>query len=567
MPLSHILRSLCGALTAAVLSLPGPAMAEGTGAYLAAREADRAGDYAAVVAFGARALAANPKDVWLLEGLVMAHIGLGQVGAAVPVARRLSALDGASQIASLVLLAEAIRDEDWAGVATQLDTGASVGVLMDDMVRAWAAVGAGQVNEAVSQFDALIERGPAGMPALLQKALALALVGDYETAAEIFGGSDTVLRLNRAGVLAFVEVLSQLERNDHALDVLDQSFAQNDDAALEALRADLVAGKTVPFTAIAGPRAGIAQLFYEVAESLRGETDPGLVLLYARIAGYLDPDHVGASIVAAQVLDEMENFALAAATFAEVPETDPSWPQAQLGRASALKAMDRTDEAIAVLTSAVQVHPGSAVLNAAIGDALRSEQRHAEATPHYDAAIALYTTDRPGQWRVFFARGITYERRGMWDQAEADFRKALELSPDQPSVLNYLGYSLVERRENLEEALDMIKRAVGARPYDGYIRDSLGWVFYRLGRYGDAVAEMERAVELLPLEPVLNDHLGDTFWAVGRKREAEFQWRRALSFVRDETDLEELDPDRIRRKLEVGLDAVLAEEGAESSTQ
>jgi len=250
-----------------------------------------------------------------------------------------------------------------------------------------------------------------------------------------------------------------------------------------------------------------------------------------------------------------------------LPENDISWPQAQLGRASALKELGRVDDAIAVLTSAVQVHPETSVLHAAIGDALRSEQRYAEATPHYDAAIALFDTDRPAQWRIYFARGITFERRDNWEGAEADFRKALELSPEQPSVLNYLGYSLVERREDFDEALDMIKRAVGARPYDGYIRDSLGWVYFRLGRYEDAVEEMERAVELLPLEPVLNDHLGDTFWAVGRVREARFQWRRALSFVTDDTDVDELNPDRIRRKLDIGLDAVLDEEGGEAISQ
>ena len=246
-----------------------------------------------------------------------------------------------------------------------------------------------------------------------------------------------------------------------------------------------------------------------------------------------------------------------------MPDDNRAWPSAQLGRASALKEMGRIDDAIAVLTSAVQVHPDLAFLHAAIGDALRGEQRYAEATPHYDAAIARYETERPEQWGVYFARGITLERQGQWDKAEADFRKALELSPDQPSVLNYLGYSLVERRENFDEALDMIKRAVAARPYDGYIRDSLGWVYYRLGRYQEAVAEMERAVELMPLEPVLNDHLGDTYWAVGRTREAQFQWRRALSVITDDTDLEALDPDRIRRKLEVGLDALLTEETGE----
>jgi tetratricopeptide (TPR) repeat protein len=129
--------------------------------------------------------------------------------------------------------------------------------------------------------------------------------------------------------------------------------------------------------------------------------------------------------------------------------------------------------------------------------------------------------------------------------------------------LNYLGYSLVEKRKNLDEALDMIERAVAARPDSGYIVDSLGWVLYRLGRYDEAVGHMERAVELMPVDPVVNDHLGDVFWAVGRKREAEFQWKRALSFIRAGEGDGEADPDRIRRKLEVGLDVVLAEEGAE----
>ena len=160
------------------------------------------------------------------------------------------------------------------------------------------------------------------------------------------------------------------------------------------------------------------------------------------------------------------------------------------------------------------------------------------------------------------ARAIARGRGGNWDGSEADFRAALELNPEQPQVLNYLGYSLVEQQRNLDEALDMIERAVAASPDSGYIVDSLGWVLYRLGRYDEAVEQMERAVELEPVDPVVNGLLGDVYWAVGRTREAEFQWRRALSFV-DMTDGDsEADPERMRRKPEVGLDAVLAEEGA-----
>ncbi|MEL6934978.1 MAG: tetratricopeptide repeat protein, partial [Pseudomonadota bacterium] len=156
-----------------------------------------------------------------------------------------------------------------------------------------------------------------------------------------------------------------------------------------------------------------------------------------------------------------------------------------------------------------------------------------------------------------------YERLGIWESAEADFRKALELNPDHPQVMNYLGYSLVEKRIKLDEALDMIERAVKAQPDSGHIVDSLGWVLYRLGRYEEAIGHMERAAELMPVDPVVNDHLGDVLWAVGRFFEAEFQWKRALSFVDEDKPSPDIDPDRIRRKLEVGLDVVLEEEGAE----
>ena len=197
------------------------------------------------------------------------------------------------------------------------------------------------------------------------------------------------------------------------------------------------------------------------------------------------------------------------------------------------------------------------------GDTLRGMDRFEESIKPYNAAVALIGTPEEQHWIIFFARAIAYERSDMWTEAEADFRKALELRPEQPQVLNYLGYSFLEMQTNYDEALDMIERAVALRPDSGYIIDSLGWGLYRLGRYEEAVGHMEKAVERQPIDPIINDHLGDVYWAVGRKREAEFQWHRALSFITDETDTNDVDPERIRRKLEVGLDVVLEEEGAE----
>jgi Flp pilus assembly protein TadD len=239
-----------------------------------------------------------------------------------------------------------------------------------------------------------------------------------------------------------------------------------------------------------------------------------------------------------------------------VPRSDPAFVAAEIGRAEALYRGGDPEAAIAAAAALSEAEGAPVPAHVALGDLLRRERRFDEAAAAYDRAIALIDDPQPRHWGVFYSRGIAHERSGRWPLAEADFLKALELSPDQPEVLNYLGYSWVEMRIHLDQALEMIERAVAGAPDDGYILDSLAWVLYRLGRYDEALPHMERAVALMPSDPVLNDHLGDVYWAVGRRLEAQFQWRRALYFEPEEDEIP-----RIRRKLEVGLDRVLEEEG------
>ena len=291
--------------------------------------------------------------------------------------------------------------------------------------------------------------------------------------------------------------------------------------------------------------------------------DDAFTLLYSRMAEYLRPDHVDAILLSADLLEAQQRYELAARAYGAVPADDPAYYAAELGRANTLERSGKPDAAVEVLASLAKDFPTVPIVQTTLGDTLSALRRYDEATAAYDAAINLFSETAPSQWYIYYARGITFERRQLWPQAEADFRQALELSPDQPRVLNYLGYSLVEKRIKLDEALDMIERAVAGRPDDGYITDSLGWVLYRLGRFEEAVPHMERAVELMPIDPIINDHLGDVLWKVGRKLEAEFQWKRALSLVDPEDIPVELSPERIRRKLDVGLDVVLDEEGAE----
>ncbi len=540
-----------------------PGQADGNaGAYLAARIAATENDYRAAAEYFTRALVLDPSNVGLLEGALSSHVSAGDPERAVPIATRIIQTAPTSQLANLVLVAEEAQEGDWEDLLAGLEAGQSVGPLFDGLARAWALVGAGRMNDALAAFDEVAANPGVGAFGLYHKALALAAVGDFEGAAEMFSGAaGPQVRLTRRGTLAYVEVLSQIDRGAEAVGIIDQTFGPDLDDGVAELRRQLAAGAPVPYQGITSAREGIAETAFSIAGALNGEAADGYTLVYARIAEYLDPGHVDAVLLSAALLDRLGQYDLAVDAFAAVPADHPFFHVAELGRAEALRNAGDVEAGIAALTALSESHPDIAAVHVALGDMLRREERFAEATPAYDRAIALFGEPEEAQWVVYFSRGITHEREDRWPEAEADFRKALELRPDQPQVLNYLGYSMVEMQVNLEEALSMIERAVAAEPESGYIVDSLGWVLYRLGRYDEALVHMERAVELLPVDPVVNDHLGDVYWAVGRKREAEFQWHRALSFIGmgESTDA---DPDRIRRKLEIGLDAVLAEEGA-----
>lgn len=370
------------------------------------------------------------------------------------------------------------------------------------------------------------------------------------------------MQSTRRGILSEVEVLSQLERNEVAIERLDEAFGNDLDPELRQTRAQLADGEILQFTHVANASDGIAEVYFSIASALRNEANADYTLLYARLAEYLRPDHTDALLLTAELLETLGRYELASQTYQKVSAEDPSFHAAELGRAEALREAGRIEAALEVLEQLTRSHGDLPYVHTALGDLRRQEKNFEGAIEAYDTAIGLYEDLGTRQWFLFYARGICHERLDNWAEAEADFRKALELNPDQPQVLNYLGYSLVEKQEKLDEALDMIQRAVSARPDSGYIVDSLGWVLFRLGRFDEAVGHMERASELMPVDPVVTDHLGDVYWAVGRKLEAQFQWRRALSFV-DEESAEEANPDRIRRKLEVGLDVVLEEEGAE----
>lgn len=532
------------------------------GAYLAARQASVENDYRAGADYAVRALIRDPGNPVLMESAILAYVGMGRIERAFPIARKMQEAGFLSQTARLVSLAESVGRGDFDTVSARMPGNDPLGPLIDGLVKGWSLTARGDVQAAEDAFHDSSRGGAIEYFGYYHKALAHASRGNYSIAAMILGSGTNVGGISSRATMAQIQVASQLGANDRAVALLDQAFGLGMTPQMEALRNRLVAGETVPFDVTPGPREGVAEVFYNIATALEPDANSDFTLLFSRIAEYLDPRHGEAALLSAQLLERLGNPELAIETYEGIGPEQMVFLPARLGRAEAMRRAGDPEGATRDLRGLAAEYPRQLLVQVTLGDILRQRDMFAEATQVYDRAIALLPPGVPSGWVLYYTRGITLERTRQWDRAEADFRKALSLNPGQPDVLNYLGYSLIEMGTNLPEALRMIEQAVAAEPDSGHIVDSLAWGLYRMGRYEEAVAPMERAAELMPVDPIVNDHLGDVYWAVGRKTEARFQWRRALSF-----DPEPQEAERIRRKLDLGLDAVLAEEGEKTGEE
>ena len=532
-----------------------------SGAYLAARAAASEHEYLLAASWYAVALKADPQNPDLLQGALTAVLAQGDMGGAAKLARALAATGAKSQIAAMTIVADNAITGDFAAILKDRAAGASLGQLMDDLVTAWAEVGTGKMSDAATTFDKII--ATPGMQAfgLYHKALALAQTGDFEGAEKLLSqpGAEPINGL-RHGVLAQLQILSQLERAPEAVALIDKVYGTEPDDGMADLRRRLAAGEPLPFDVARTPQDGLAEAFFTVATVLADQVDDTFTLLNTRIAAALRPGHVEAQMMTARVLDKQGQFDLAIAAFASVPETDAAYVAATVGQADSAMSAGKTDAAVGLLKTLAEKKPTNSDVLTAYGDALRRQDHCDTAVVVYGQAIALIAKPVAADWPLYYRRGGCQYQLGNWPAAEADYKAALTLAPNEPRLLNELGYGYVDRGEHLDEALAMIQRAVAAAPDQGYIIDSLAWAYFRLGRYQDAVAPQEKASLLMPVDAVVTDHLGDVYWMVGRKREAQFQWHRALSFHPLDADAS-----RIKLKLDKGLDQVLQDERTQGS--
>jgi tetratricopeptide (TPR) repeat protein len=544
--------------TPVIVAAETPIPTSSPGSYLAGLHAERSGAAGEAADFLLYALEQDPDNVDLLHRAFVLLVGEGRHEEALELAHRLVVHMPDAPLANLALVIDDVKGGRLADAEARLRALPEKGLnrLFAPMALAWVLAGEGSTDAALAVLAPLAERSGLAILRELHAALINDLGGRPEAAEEHFL---SVRDAGQASSLRLVEALGSLYertgRPDEARALYDQYLAENPDTMLlEQAFARLERGEPAE-PLVRSAQDGMAEALFNLATTLQQQNVGRAALTYAHMALALRPDFAVCRALIAEILDGLGRGDAAVAMYESIePGSQFSW-LARMRVAINLDAKGKTEEALKRFNAMAEERPERTEALVSIGDILRSHERFEEAVDAYTRAIERTEDFEERHWSLLYARGITLERSDQWERAETDFLRALELQPDQPYVLNYLGYTWVEKGMNLDKARRMLERAVELRPSDGFIVDSLGWVLFRLGLFEESAAELERAVELEPHDATINDHLGDAYWKVGRLNEARFQWRRALSLEPDP----ELVPG-IEAKLERGLEVTRVDE-------
>lgn len=557
-------------LAGSALAAPtgGPRRLEALGAsgnYIAGVVANSARDLGAAAEFFSQALRSDPRNPELLDQAFVATLMDGRLNESFKLAERVVLRDRGNSLAHLALGVKALKTKDFVKARAAFDRAGGDERRTDitaSLLRAWTLVGSGDLDGALRTVDrfsdpelrqfrdffgglmAEVGRRPAEAERRLQAA--------HKSEPQALRFTDAYARhLSRRGKITEAQALySRWKELNPGQPFLDgPSLALFKGEKLPPLAADVA--------------EGVAEVFYSLSTLGSAARDPLTALVYMQFAHFLAPDDEFVTLTIAEYYEQLRQNQRAADAYGLIPPSSVFGNRAAIGRAASLERLEKTDEAIEALKALLALHPEDVDAADTLGSIFRVRKNWQASIEVYDAAIRATQKPEHRHWVLFFGRAIGYERSKQWPKAEPDFLKALELLPPRPrnnreraeraQVLNYLAYSWVDMHMNIDRSFDMLREAVSLAPQDGAIVDSLGWAYYRLGRYEDAVRELERAVLLRAGDPTINDHLGDAYWRVGRRREAFFKWQQALDLKPEAEERAQ-----IEKKLQNGLEDVAA---------
>ncbi|MDG2473693.1 MAG: tetratricopeptide repeat protein [Paracoccaceae bacterium] len=417
------------------------------------------------------------------------------------------------------------------------------------LAQGWTEIANDSLKKGIERFSSL--DGTNRHLGSYNCAVAFAIAGDFQNALLYLEElEDQNLKFDELQLQALVQIYSNNNLNNKAITLLESRNKDQNSGTFNKVVLDLKNGNRLKFNAFRTPADALANVFYLMGStSANAKKNPRSSGFYIQLAELLSSDKDYYNMRLGEIFRDMRTFNYSIEKFNKVRDESIFYSRAQLGVADTLVRSGRSNLAQEILEQLIEDGFNEFVIFDALADIFRVKEDYERAIYYYDMALKNITEDaKHTKWSTFFVRGIAYDQFGNWERAKVDLRNALELSSNHPEVLNYFGYSLIERNESLEKALKMIENAVSQRPESGYIIDSLAWGLFRLGHYKEAILPMERAVQLEPHDPIVNDHLGDILWMIGRKREATFQWQRALFFGPTAENEKE-----IKKKLKFGI--------------
>ncbi len=527
------------------------------GSFLAALSATAHNDNADAIENYKKALDFDPGNLTMKQSLMLAYVANGQIPDAIELLKSMPVKEQEQKLDRLIVAADAIKQKSWARAVNSVDKiqGSDLDILISKSIGAWALFGEGKLDTAVARMGEVDGPEWVGMIRDYHSGLLLSASGKDKEAIPFFQKAISQRAIAGAFTETYMRALEGLARSQGKIGELENAaktvaegldILPNHPPLVRFQTALNGTQKSAPL--IASAQEGAGEIFFNVGAAISRQSEVRFAQEHLQMAIYLAPGNETALMSLGNAYTSQEKFAEAAKYYGEIKPASAFYRRAQLEIGLNLNRMEQYPASEEVLVKLFDADPDDVVTALSLGGVYGQRLEYEKAVKLYDKVISRLSPVKERDWIIFYRRGIANERTKNWPEAEADFKKALELSPKQADVLNYLGYSWIDQGINLDEGLKMIKDAVELKPNSGFIIDSLGWAYYRLGKYEDAVTQLQQALELMPSDPVVNDHLGDAYWQTGRKLEAVFQWKHALSHKPEEKELE-----KINQKIQSGL--------------
>ncbi|WP_208435119.1 tetratricopeptide repeat protein [Bartonella phoceensis] len=526
-----------------------------TGAYLAGRVANHENKTDLAIDYFKQALVYKPDNIETQKELLEAMLSIGTFKEAIEQAQKLKAQGITTPFVSLALSVESLIKKDYknAKLFLQLKDPPALNNPIAELIGAWITFGSGQKSQAIADLEKL--KGPGWYDLFIHYHLALMndLAEHKETAKKYFiqalnNKQGNLIAPNTYERIIIAYASFQLRHNmrNQALQTLlngEQMLSGRE--VLKNIREKIEKSASLE-RLVKTPQQGAGEVLYNFGTTLNHKNSGRIARIFNQLSFALCPQNDATLFQLAHLSAKLGDPHQAIKLYQALPPKSPYYRDGQLQLAFLLADYNNYNEAIKLLTSLKKNFPNDRPILITLTAFYIQDNKFVEAIQTLNQAITQIKNFQRDDWKLFYQRGIAFERLDQWQKAEIDLRKALEFFPNQPQVLNYLAYSLVDRDQKLEESLHMLQKASTLQEQNSYILDSLGWAYYKLKQYNKAVQILENAVKLQPEDPTLNDHLGDAYWQVGRKREAIFQWNHAI-------DGEAKDSDKIRKKLKFGL--------------